>query len=86
VLGDLATNVGLQACFQFDVSDKSKHHLGTDWVIMARQKANLPTELINNNWKRLKAGANRRVWTDNYGNLLSILRWWNTPQLVASNG
>ena len=74
MLADLAIDVGLQACFQFDVGDKSKHHLGTDWVIMARQKANLPTELINNNWKRLKAGANRRVWTDNYGNIFSILR------------
>ena len=78
VLADLAADAGLQAYVQHDPGDKKEYRFGSDWVVMARNEAELAPGLINRHWLRLKAQLGRRVWTDNYGNLLTIMRWLRT--------
>ena len=78
VLADLAADAGLQAYVQNDPGDKKEHRFGSDWVVMARNEAELAPGLINRHWHRLQAQPGRRVWTDNYGNLLTIMRWLRT--------
>ena len=80
MLADLAADAGLQAYVQHDPGDKKEYHFGSDWVVMARNEAELAPGLINRRWHRLKAQLGRRVWTDNYGNLLTIMRWLRPSQ------
>jgi hypothetical protein len=75
VLADLAGDAGIAAYVQHDAGELSEHRFGSIWVAMARAKADLAPLLSGGGWRRLAARPGRRVWSDDYGNLVSILRW-----------
>jgi len=45
------------------------------WVIMARQPSLLAPFQSDSKWKRLTGDLKGELWTDNYSNILRVLRW-----------
>ncbi len=80
VLADLAGDSGIEAYVRHDAGDLDEHRFGSVWVAMARTRADLAPVLTGGGWRRLAAHPGRRVWTDDYGNLVSIMRWWRDLQ------
>ena len=76
VLADLAADTGIEAHVQYDAGDTSENRYRSIWVAMARTKADLEPVLAGGRWRPLAAQPGRRVWTDDYGNLLGIMRWY----------
>jgi len=81
VLADLAADAGVQAYVQRNhPRGRDKQHYGSSWVAMARTTADLAPILASapddSPWQPLVARPGRRVWTDDYGNLITITRTW----------
>ena len=59
---------------------RDKYHYGSSWVVMARSAEDLAPVFAsapkNDPWRPLLAEPGRRVWTDDYGNLITITRTW----------
>jgi SAM-dependent methyltransferase len=45
------------------------------WMIMARQPEDLAQLNQDRRWREGRRNPNQRTWTDDYSNLLSVLRW-----------
>ena len=81
VLADLAADAGIFAYVQRNhPEDRDKYHYGSSWVAMARSEGDLAPLLTaapkDSPWRSLEARPGRRVWTDDYGNLITITRAW----------
>jgi len=83
VLGNLAQDAKLVAWIEDDSTlteqQASDGKLGSRWVVMARSKGDL-AHLVTSadsfaSWVVLEGHANARVWTDDYSNLLTVIRW-----------
>jgi hypothetical protein len=61
----------------FDVSpDETKAgKTQSQWVVMARDAADLGDLIRDPNWKPLKGDPNAKVWTDDFSNILSVFKW-----------
>jgi hypothetical protein len=47
----------------------------SSWVIMARQERALGSLAADTRWQPLTGAAKGTLWTDNYSNILQVLRW-----------
>lgn len=79
VLGNLAYDAGL-SCLRNDdatVSEDEKRQgkFASWWVVMARQAEALEALGSDHGWRPLGAVPGSRVWTDDYSNIVSILRF-----------
>lgn len=83
VLGDLAHDANL-VCWIEDDSTLTEQQaregkLGSRWVVMARSGADLSHLAAGADslasWKPLAGQPGASVWTDDYSNLLSVIRW-----------
>ena len=45
------------------------------WVLIARDQATIDALALGEIWGRLEAPAGRRVWSDDFSNLLAVIRW-----------
>ena len=45
------------------------------WVLIARDQATIDTLALGEMWGPLEALAGRRVWSDDFSNLLEVIRW-----------
>jgi spermidine synthase len=79
VLGRLAAVNGLVCFSREDINvgnaelkkgDRMSHYLA-----MTRKESDLGSLTKNDRWHRVQSSDNIRVWTDDYSNILSILRW-----------
>jgi hypothetical protein len=79
VFGDLARDAGVVAFVRRDtnVSDAEEAlgKLGSVWIVMGRDEAVLGSIATDTRWHRLEGKAGRRLWTDDYSNLLGAFRW-----------
>ncbi len=79
VLGDLAADAGLVCLYQKDASttpeERRQGKLSSQWVVMARNAADLDALARDSRWTRLPARPGVRVWTDDYSNALSVILW-----------
>jgi hypothetical protein len=79
VFGALAHDAGLVALIEDDravtqeQSDSGK--LPSQWVVIARTKTDLGSIGTDPRWVPLEAGTATQVWTDDYSNLLRIIKW-----------
>jgi hypothetical protein len=85
VLADLAADAGMQAYVQRNhPKGRDKQHSGSSWVVMARTADDLAPVLASapeeSPWKPLEAKPGRRVWTDDFGNLITITYFWRRFQ------
>jgi len=79
VLASIAGELSLAAAVRFDSDTKTKAHksenkLPSEWVVLARRKAALGSIAPDRRWQWLTADPNRRTWTDDYSNVLGVLR------------
>jgi spermidine synthase len=79
VLAALAKDAGLNAHGRDDlVLSPKERRLGKDpsrWVVMARAAAELGTLADGVRWVFLEADPGVRVWTDDFSDLWSVVRW-----------
>lgn len=75
VVADLARNRRL-FCFGFDDLEESsvEEKDPSQWIVMSRSAEEISNLSINSQWKRLY-GAEGRVWTDDYSNIVRAIRW-----------
>jgi hypothetical protein len=76
VVANLAAAHGLIAYGQFDTPAKDwpKSKSSSDWVVMARSRAELGGIVGDPRWTELKASAAGPLWTDDFSNILSVLK------------
>jgi hypothetical protein len=76
ILADLAESKKL-ICIGFD-DLKPGSFEGKDpsqWVVMARSSPEISNLSINTQWERLNGTNGRRVWTDDFSDILRAIRW-----------
>lgn len=55
--------------------DKRRGKTPSRWVVMTRTEANLGPIADHPRWRALQSRPGARIWTDDYSNLLGVLRW-----------
>jgi hypothetical protein len=79
VFAALARDAGLVSLIDDDTVlthaqfDEGKYP--SQWVVMARNRADLGQLATDRRWAPLLAPAGTRVWTDDYSNLIRIIKW-----------
>jgi spermidine synthase len=75
VMGNLAHDAGLVAFYDRDLSPGPPGKESSEWVVMARRLEDLHALPSSHQWMPLEPDPNARVWTDDFSNILSVLRW-----------
>jgi hypothetical protein len=78
-IGALARNAGL-VCLKNDDKGESQAEIDagrypSKWVVMARSQTDLGALATDTRWMPLNAPAGTPVWTDDYSNLLRMIKW-----------
>lgn len=78
VLADVAGSLGLVAWYRddgyVDDEDYRQGRQASKWLVMARDDADLGPIPQNADWERVPPREGRRVWTDDYSNVIGALR------------
>jgi hypothetical protein len=79
VVGDLARDAGLIARIQdhnvADTRQDKEYDYGSDWVVLAKRREDLGRLATDTAWKVIAMSDRPKPWTDDYSNLLSVIRW-----------
>ncbi len=76
VLAALAADRGLAARWQFYRPGPSEEGVNaSEWAVFARQEQDLGPIATDPRWQNLPAPGGQPVWTDDYANILSVIRW-----------
>jgi SAM-dependent methyltransferase len=80
LVGDLANAAGLVALAQdqreISAADEQAGKAPSTWVVVARAQEDLGSLASESRWRRLQSQASPRVWTDDFSNPLSVMRWF----------
>lgn len=80
LVGDLAHDAGLQVLAQEDMkvsaADLAAGKAPSVWVVMARSREDLSALATDARWHPLAPRARPAVWTDDFSNPLSVMRWF----------
>jgi hypothetical protein len=73
----LANKLSCLSRTELDVSKEERENgkCFSQYMVMARQTSDLGALAENARWTVVKPSGNTRVWTDDYSNILSVLRW-----------
>ncbi len=76
VVGDLAGNTGL-VCYGWDdrYDDAPQGKDASHWVVLARESKDLGGLLRISRWQPVQGRPEPKVWTDDFSNILSALKW-----------
>jgi len=79
VLAGLAEEAGLVCRYRTDAhlhaDEKAEGKTASEWVVLARDAAGLRGLAEEGRWRPTSVPPHLPVWTDQYSNLLSLLRW-----------
>jgi hypothetical protein len=79
VLTALAKDAGLVAHIgEHDVDDDRENmelDYSSDWVVLARREDDLGSIAGDARWRPLKAPSGGDLWTDDYSNILAVIKW-----------
>ncbi len=78
VVGALAADAGLIALIQdHEPDEKLDGDLAypSEWVVLARDKADVGSIATDSRWRTLPGGTESRLWTDDYSNVFSVIKW-----------
>ncbi len=78
VIGRLAADAGYQAVLVHNHEDSDEAILAADWVLVTNNQAVLRNPAITVHARAIVSRPGLRLWTDDYNNLLSVLK---TPEL-----
>ena len=78
VVGALAKDAGLWGRVRNhdlsnDIQNKTFEY-GSDWVLLAKHQEDLGVTLNDNRWRNLRSSPPDKIWTDDYSNLLSVIK------------
>jgi hypothetical protein len=78
-LAGLAGDAGVVACARDDLDlteeEVESGKSGSQWVVMARRKADLGQLASDPRWQPLRTRPGTPVWTDDFSNILGALKW-----------
>jgi hypothetical protein len=79
VVGALARDGAMSALIRnhdvaSSVQDRTFEY-GSDWVVLARRAADIDVLRRDTRWRPLIAATRDQLWTDDYSNLLSVIKW-----------
>lgn len=78
MVGDLAGALGLACLAQRQHVTPAQTQRGlspSEWVVLARRIEDVGLLATDARWQRVTPRPHAAVWTDDFSNLLSILRW-----------
>jgi hypothetical protein len=76
VLAALAADRGLAARWQFHRPEGDAPGLSpSEWAIFARRATDLGSLAADPRWQDMPPAGARRVWTDDYADIISVIRW-----------
>jgi SAM-dependent methyltransferase len=75
VMGNLAQNAGLATLYCLDLLGGPAGKEASEWVVMAHRPQELQALLSDHRWKPLPPRPGARVWTDDFSNIISVLKW-----------
>lgn len=75
VMANLAHDAGLVGLDWEDLSPGPAGKEASEWVVMTQRLEDLQPLLATHRWKPLIPQPSARVWTDDFSNLLSVLKW-----------
>lgn len=80
VLGELAASAGMRSLAQLDKdrqpTDAPDYKLSSQWVLMARNDADLAPFVGDKRWTMTRRTPGATVWTDDFSNILGVMRWY----------
>jgi hypothetical protein len=80
VLAQLARELDLVGLIQNDTEvtdhERANGKEPSRWIVMARQVGDLGSLTSDPRWQPVQASGLRRVWTDDFSNVLETLTWW----------
>jgi len=86
VLGNLAKNTGLVGLVRdmpaSEMELKAQKHPST-WVAMARHKADIYQLAMAYRWEPLRVASKVGIWTDDFSNIISVIKW--RPRLMLKD-
>ncbi len=56
--------------------EQENHKAFSDWVLMASSPEDLDKFTEDSGWMPLITQTDSKVWTDDFSNIVSVLRWW----------
>jgi hypothetical protein len=78
VLADLAADLGMTCLVQddLDLSDEEREDgkSASQWVALFRSTADVGPLAKDTRWQRVRARPGAQIWTDDYSNILSVIR------------
>lgn len=57
------------------ISEANAYDYGSDWVILAKRDVDLAPLVHDDDWHAVHRGNASQLWTDDYSNLLSVIKW-----------
>jgi hypothetical protein len=66
---------GLQGLARYDDDEEPKGKAASDYVVAARHPEDFGSLQDDMNWSAIENPAHIQPWTDDYSNMLSIVRW-----------
>ncbi len=75
VVAALARDAGLTALLGRGTAASPDGPIPTTWVVLARRPEHLDALASDPRWHRLDHTASRRPWTDDFSNVLGVIRW-----------
>lgn len=58
-----------------DSDEEDKARFGSTWILLARHELDLGSLATSPNWKELPPDDKQRLWTDDFSNVLDVLKW-----------
>jgi hypothetical protein len=74
VVADLARSRSLSAV-AFNDNERLPGKEPSHWVVVARRPEDLAALTADARWRTLEGDPARRLWTDDYSNIVTILKW-----------
>jgi hypothetical protein len=79
VVGALAKDAAMSALIRnHDVPDSVQDktfEYGSDWVVLAKRAHDIDVLRRDSRWRELEAAPPGELWTDDYSNLFSVIKW-----------
>jgi len=79
VVGALAKDAGMFALIRnHDVPTKVQNETfeyGSDWVVVAKHQEDFGPLAADTRWRKPAESPRDKIWTDDYSNLLSVIKW-----------
>jgi len=81
VLGDLAADAGLFCMVGNDwnvtPAEQKDGKQASQWVVLARSEQDVAELTKASRWVPISGRRSRTVWTDDFSNIVQVIRWWN---------